>query len=179
MNIEACYYLGYTSKIHGKDGEIIIKPDVDNPEEYKNLESVLIQASKQDKTLIPFFLSNSQVLNNGTLRIKIEDIDSVGEAKPYIGKSVYLPLNSLPELTGTKFYFHEIIDFTITDTRLGDVGKIKQVLEYPTQAIFEIVNSDGKEILIPITDDIVIEVDRANKKILVTSPEGLIELYLE
>ena len=83
MNIEACYYLGYTSKVHGKQGEIIIKLDVDDPEEYNNLESVLIQLNKKDNSLIPFFLSNTQVQNNGTLRIKIEDVDSVDEADSF------------------------------------------------------------------------------------------------
>ena len=82
MNIEKCYYLGYTSKVHGKQGELIIKPDVDFPEEYLNLESVFIQLNKRDNSLIPFFISNSQLLNNGTLKIKIEDVNTIEEAKP-------------------------------------------------------------------------------------------------
>ncbi len=179
MNIEACYYLGYTSKVHGKQGELIIKLDVDYPEEYNKLESVLIQLNKKDNSLIPFFLSNAQVQNNGTLRIKIEDVNTVDEAKLLVGKSVYLPLDTLPKLTGNQFYFHEVKDFTVTDTNLGLIGTIKQVLEYPSQSVFEIVNADGKEILVPITDEVVIDVDRENKNVTVTTPEGLVELYLE
>lgn len=37
MNIEECFYLGYTSKVHGKQGELIAKLDVDNPEKYNKL----------------------------------------------------------------------------------------------------------------------------------------------
>lgn len=179
MNVEACYYLGYTSKVHGKQGELIIKLDVDYPEEYNKLESVLIQMNKKDSSLIPFFLSNAQVQNNGTLRIKIEDVNTVDEAKLLVGKSVYLPLDTLPKLTGNQFYFHEVKDFTVTDTNLGVIGNIKQILEYPNQSVFEIVNADGKEILVPITDEVVIDVDRTNKNVTVTTPEGLVELYLE
>lgn len=179
MNIEACYYLGYTSKVHGKQGELIIKLDVDFPEEYNKLESVLILMNKQDSSLIPFFLSNAQVQNNGTLRIKIEDVNAVDEAKLLVGKSVYLPLDTLPKLTGSQFYFHEVKDFSVTDTNLGLIGTIKQVLEYPSQSVFEIVNADGKEILVPITDEVVIDVDRENKNVTVTTPEGLVELYLD
>lgn len=179
MDIEACYYLGYTSKVHGKQGELIIKLDVDFPEEYKNLESVFIQLNKKDTSLIPFFISNSQIQNNGSLRIKIEDLNSIAEAKLLVGKEVYLPLNTLPKLEGNKFYFHEVIGFMVTDTNKGVVGKITQVLEHPTQSIFEIVNADNKEILIPITDDIVKDVDRTNQTIEVTTPDGLIDLYLE
>src|SRR3990172_3619132 len=103
MNIEACYYLGYTSKVHGKQGELIIHLDVDFPEEYKNLESVLIRMNKQDNSLIPFFISNSQLLNNGTLKIKIDDINTVDQAKALVGKELFLPLDSLPKLTGNQF----------------------------------------------------------------------------
>ncbi len=178
MNIEECYYLGYTSKVHGKQGEIIIKLDVDNPEEYNGLESVLIQLNKKDKLLVPFFITQAQTLNNGTLRIKIEDVDSVDEAKSLVGKETYLPLAALPKLTGNQFYYHEITGFTVIDTNLGELGIIKQVLDYPTQAIFEIVNANGKEILVPITDDIIQKVDRDNKVVTVTTPEGLVDLYL-
>ncbi len=179
MNIEECYYLGYTSKVHGKQGEIIIKLDVDFPEEYKNLESVFIQLNKKEISLIPFFISNCQLQNNNTIRIKIEDVNDISTAKPLIGKEVYLPLTTLPKLVGNKFYYHEVSGFKITDTQLGEIGILKQVLDYPTQAIFEVINKDNIEILIPITDEIIVNVDRANKTIEVKAPDGLIDLYLE
>lgn len=179
MNLDACYYLGYTAKTHGKNGELIIKLNVDFPEEYQNLESMFIQLNEKDKTLIPFFLSKSQVQNNENLLIKIEDVNEVAEAKKLIGKSIYLPLADLPELTGTKFYYHEVINFAVIDSEKGNIGKITKILDHPTQAIFEITNSDQKEILIPITDEIITKVDRATKTIFVTAPEGLIDIYLE
>ena len=37
---------------------------------------------------------------------------------------------------------------------------------------------DGVEILIPINDEFIKEVDRKNKTIVVDTPEGLIDLYL-
>lgn len=178
MNINECYYLGYTSKVHGKSGEVIIQPDVDDPNEYINLESMLIQLNKKDSALIPFFIEGVQVLNNGTLRVKIEDVNSIEEAKPYIGKEVYLPLNTLPELSGKEFYFHEVKGFDVIDLNYGEVGKVQKVMEHPKQAILEIVNSDGKEILVPINDDIIQEIDRSKGLLKILTPEGLIELYL-
>lgn len=179
MDLSACYYLGYTAKIHGKNGDLIIKLDVDFPEEYQNLESVFIQLNKEDKTLVPFFLSTAQLQHNGTLRIKIEDTDTADAAKKLIGKSAYLPLSTLPPLTGNKFYYHEVIGFSVIDAEKGDVGEITQVLEYPTQSVFEITNSTNQEILIPIIDEVITKVDRENKTIEVTTPDGLIDIYLD
>lgn len=178
MNIEACYYLGYTSKIHGKEGSLVVKLDVDNPNFYKKLESVFIQMNKMDTELIPFFILSAQLVNSDSLILKIEDLNDVEQAKAMIGKEVYLPLEMLPKLTGNKFYFHEVIDFVVEDKWKGNIGKINKVLDYPQQAILEIVDNQQNEILIPITDEIILDVNRKEKTIKIDAPEGLIDLYL-
>jgi 16S rRNA processing protein RimM len=179
MNLDECYYLGYISKIHGKQGEIIITLDVDFLKECQKLESVFIQMNKTDTSLIPFFISKSQVQNNGTLRIKLDDVDEIVVAKPLVGKEVYIPSTLLPVLTGNQFYHHEVANFKIIDTNYGDVGQLNQILNFPKQAIFEVFNSDNKEILIPVAEDIIINVNRTNQTIEVNCPDGLIDLYLE
>ncbi len=179
MNLDECYYLGYTSKIHGKQGELTIKLDVDFLEECKRLESVLIQINKTDTSLIPFFISKSQFQNNSTLRVKLDDVNEIIDAKPLVGKGVYIPNSLLPTLSGNQFYHHEVTNFKIIDTNYGEVGQLNQILNYPKQAIFEVINTDKKEILIPVVDDIINYIDRANKTITVTVPDGLIDLYLE
>jgi len=178
MNIEACYYLGYTSKIYGKNGEIAIQLDTDSPENYKNLESVFIQINKKDKMLIPFFISTRKLQHKNILVVKLEGIDNVVSAKEMVGKSIYLPLDLLPKLKGKHFYFHEVIGFEVIDQTKGNIGKINQVLEFPQQSIFEIINEDKKEILIPIHDEIVCNLDRENKTIIINAPDGLIDIYL-
>lgn len=115
---------------------------------------------------------------NTLLRVKFEDINSEAEADKIIGCEVYLPLSILPKLEGNKFYFHEIIGFTAQDVNLGDIGVITDVNDTAAQAIFIITNSDNKEILIPVIDEFIKEVNRKTKTILFKTPEGLIDLYL-
>jgi len=179
MNLDECFYIGYTSKIHGKNGEITIKLDVDFFEECKKLESVFIQLNKTDTSLIPFFISKSQFQNNGTFRVKLDDVDGIADAKPLIGKGVYIFNTVLPTLSDNQFYHHEVADFKIIDSNYGEVGKLQQILNFPKQAIFEVLHATGKEVLIPIAKDIIDTVNRENKTITVTTPDGLIELYLE
>ncbi len=179
MNIEECFYLGYTSKVHGKQGELIAKLDVDNPDKYNKLESVLVRLNKNDNSLIPFFITHTQVLNNGTVKLKIDDINDVVQAELLVGKELFLPLTKLPKLTGNKFYYHEVIGFQVIDALKGSIGEIFNVLEFPQQAVLEIKNAQEKEILIPITDQIIKTVNRAEKTIEIDAPEGLIDIYLD
>ena len=90
---------------------------------------------------------------------------------------MYLPLKFLPKLSGNKFYYHEVIGFTLQDIIHGDVGIVKGVNDLGAQALF-IAEKDGKELLIPITDDFITKVDRDSRRIHIQTPEGLIDLYL-
>ena len=89
----------------------------------------------------------------------------------------YLPLDLLPKLEGTKFYYHEVIGFTMEDVKHGPVGLITGINDRTAQALFEI-DRNGTEILIPMNDELITKVDKPNKIITVNTPEGLIDLYL-
>jgi 16S rRNA processing protein RimM len=99
-------------------------------------------------------------------------------ASQLVGKSAYLPLELLPEKTGNDFYSHEVVDYLVVDEEKGELGKVNEIIEYPTQSIIQIIK-DGKEILIPIHDDILKDVNRDEKKIYIKAPNGLIDMYLE
>ena len=95
-----------------------------------------------------------------------------------INKEVYLPLENLPKLQGKKFYYHEIIGYNVVDSKYGDIGLIIKVDDKSSQSIF-IVKNKGKEILIPINDNIIETINRENKTVYISSPNGLIDLYLK
>lgn len=170
---EDCYYLGKITKLHGFKGNLILHLETDEPELYETLESVFVE---KNGMLVPFFFEFAQPHSNGKLLVKFEDV-TAEEAEKLVNRDLYLPLDTLPELDGTDFYYHEIIGFTIYDQTNTEVGQITGINDTTAQALFEIEN-DGKEILIPIVDDWILDLDRKNKAILVQIPDGLIELYL-
>ncbi len=173
MRKDDCFYLGIITKQIGYKGLIDIFLDVDEPENYNNIDSVFVDFGTD---LVPFFIEKIQLKNNHAT-VKFEDID-INIIPALIKKEVYLPLEFLPKLDGNKFYFHEIINFEIIDKNFGKIGYISSVLEYPAQSIFQVLTPDNKEVLIPIVDEIIVEVDRINKCILIDAPEGLIEMYI-
>ena len=174
MRKEDCFYLGKIAKKFSFKGEVLLYLDTDEPELYENLESVLVE---MNKNLIPFFIENSSLHKNDFLRVKFEEVDSEEEADSILGCEIYLPLTMLPKLEGNKFYFHEVIGFKIEDKRLGIVGEIVSINDTTAQPLFEVLNN-GVEILIPMIDHFLLEIDRKNKKVVMDLPEGLIEMYL-
>ncbi len=174
MKKEDCFYLGKIVSKYSFKGELLIKLDTDQPELYEDLDAIFIEVRN---TLIPFFIESSQLHKSDLLRVRFEDVTNEADADALIKSDVYLPLEFLPKLEGNKFYFHEVIGFTMIDINYGKVGTIVSINDSTAQALFEVEN-DGKEILIPMNDEFIDKIDRKAKTIFVKTPEGLIDLYL-
>ena len=174
MRKEDCFYLGKIAKKFSFKGEVLIYLDTDEPELYENMESVFVEFNNN---LVPFFIESSSLHKNDFLRVHFEDIDNEEEADNIIGCAIYLPLSMLPKLTGNKFYFHEVIGFEIEDKRIGVFGKIVSINDVSAQPLFEVLNGNV-ELLIPMIDHFLVEIDRKNKKVIMDLPKGLVEMYL-
>lgn len=174
MQKEDCFFLGKIVRKHSFKGEVVIKLDTDEPELYVHMDAVFIELNH---SLIPYFIDKSLLQKGNQLRVKFEDINTEEEAENLLKCDVYLPLELLPKLTGNKFYYHEVIGFEVEDTLHGNIGIIEHINDSSAQPLFEIMK-DGKEILIPVNDDFIKKIDRENQKIIVETPEGLIDMYL-
>ena len=127
-----CYRLGSIVRLHSFKGEVAVYLDVDDPLEYKNLESVFVE---YDTKLIPFFLENITIRPNGHAVVKFLDTDTERQAKKLLKCGLYLPLNDLPELDGNAFYYHEIEGFAVIDEVHGRIGIVDQVMDVPNNPL--------------------------------------------
>lgn len=173
MNKDECFNLGYISKTVGNKGELLLILDVDDVSRYRKLESIFVEINKE---LVPFFITHIEMRGNGA-KVTFDGVNTTERAEQLTRNSLYLPLSFLPPLKGKKFYYHEVLGFAATDKVYGDIGVIKNVLDYPTQALFQIKKGET-EILIPVKDEFIVSIDRAAKTIALNAPEGLIDIYL-
>lgn len=174
MTKEDCYVVGKLTKTHGLKGEMAIWLDVDYPEEYEDLESILVEMKGE---LIPYFVEEIQIRANKSI-IKFEDVDSIEEAQKLINCDLYLPNENLEELDDDQFYYHEIIGFDIVDDTQGKLGKVTAVYTAEAQDLIA-MHYLNQEILIPVSDEIVKTIDREKKELYTNLPTGLIEVYLD
>ena len=173
MKKKDCYILGKIIKKFSYKGEVIAKIDTDQPNIYEKIEFLFLEI---DNKLIPYLINNSKLHKSNLLRIKFEDINSETKAQEIINKNIFLPIETLPKLIGNKFYFHEIIGFGVIDYKHGKIGTSVSVNDQTAQSLF-VIDYRGIEILIPITDEFITNVDRVKKEIHLKTPKGLINLF--
>ena len=172
MTQDECFQLGKITKPFGYKGQVVFFLDVDCPDDYAGLDSVFVEVKGM---LVPYFIESININGNKAV-VTFEDL-SAEEAQSLVGCGLFLPLDLLPELTGTNFYYHEVRGWTVIDSEKGELGAIASVIDYPAQALLQIFKND-KEILIPVIDEVIKSLDRDKKIMYIEAPKGLIDLYL-
>ncbi len=176
MTKDDCYQLGHITKTHGVSGELVLYLDVDDAAEYADLESVLLEVKGQ---LVPYFIESIAIVKASRAIVAFEEVDTIEQAERLIGSGAFLPLDNLEPITDeTRFYFHEIVGYRVVDAEAGELGTVRGVYAMNAQDLIAMDYQD-KEVLIPINSDIVRTVDRANQKLNVVLPEGLLAIYME
>jgi len=174
MNLKDCFNLGYIAKLHGYKGEVSLFLDVTNPFDYKDLKLIYCDLNQH---LVPFSIKSIRIVRKCYAILKLDGVDHEDQAKELLKKRIYLPLSYLPELEGTSFYDHEIIGFNVQDVSYGEIGIVEDVLDLSSNPLLKI-NNNGKEVLVPLMKDLVTNIDRNNKELYISCPEGLLSLYL-
>ena len=172
INRENCLLLGRFTRSHGTKGTLLLGNRNVIVEDIRKGESVLVEI---DGLLVPFFIESFKVISQEGALVSIEDVDSETRAKSFAGALVYIPeqkvrarkknSNELPSLSG----------FVVIDDRLGIVGtagEINPIANNPLLSVF----SEGREFLIPMHQDIILEINRKKKEIRIKAPDGLFDL---
>ncbi len=175
MDKGKCFELGYIEKSHGLAGDVQIYLDVDYPEDYLELESVFVEINNK---LVPFFISTLQQQKAKHFVISLEDVNSIDEANNLKGSKLWLPLDLLPELGNSQFYYHEIVGYKVIDKNLGDLGTVVSVYEGSGQDLLAI-DYNGAEVLVPINDQFIYNLNKDEGILELELPEGLVEIYKE
>lgn len=174
MGHDGYYLLGSFTRVHGVKGNLILKPDTDDPARYRKTKKLFIEI---DGALREF---SSQTLSVGPqqLIIHLEGLDDRDEAASFIRCDVYLPLSELPPSKGNHIYFHEAIGMKMVDDRAGELGVIDTIYDLPHQPVAQVLYL-GKEVLIPFIQQFILKIDRKEGIIYMALPEGLLEVYTQ
>jgi len=174
MKEDELFLLGKIVRTFGAKGELVIQIDSEILARLKKMESVFI---KLNVNLVPFFIESLQPRPKNQAIVKFMDIDSAEEAEMMSGCEFYIPIEMLPKAKGKKPFTFEIEGYKVIDAHHGEIGTLTSVIEVPQQSLLSI-DFNGKEILVPVVEEIVKEIDRKNKTIYIDAPEGLIDLYI-
>ncbi|MBN2348484.1 MAG: 16S rRNA processing protein RimM [Bacteroidales bacterium] len=169
---EDCLLLGTVIKTTGIRGEIITSLQNLSFERIKKMGSVFLDI---EGLLVPFFIEEYFQPNENSLVIKFDDIHSKEKAREIVGCDVYIEQNLVKEPSETIYNLSELKGYSMIDKNNGEIGIVEDTIDIPGNPLIKIFR-ENKEILIPVNEKIILEVNSSNKQILADLPEGLFDL---
>lgn len=157
-------------RTHGVDGGLILKFQNSSPEDFMELELVFVEF---DDILVPFFVQSFRVRNTETAIVELQDVSSEDLAKELLRRPVYVDKSTMDEADEVPWL--RLVGLQLADEQHGELGPITGILEIPNNAQFEVAYQ-GRELLVPINDDFIVELDMDAKRILMRLPDGLLDL---
>ena len=165
--------LGKVLKTHGKQGELIISSEQNFPENFQKMESLFIEVNEQ---VVPFFLERVIIKTLTTAIIKLEDVDTLEEARGLTDLNWHLPGKSLPKEPSPQMVDLEKLNgFTLIDQHDQEVGVIEGYQDIPSNALLEVRHHENL-VDVPVNEETVYYIDPQKKILKIEIPEGLLDL---
>ena len=162
--------IGQIVNTSGLKGELKVKPLTDDITRFEDLETVYIQ---KHKDLVEFKIQGVKY-NKNMVILKLEGIDNIDEAEKY--RNFYIKINRKDaiELPDDSYFIVDILQCEVFTDANEHLGKVVDVFSTGSNDVYTVKTEEGKEILLPAIEDVIKEVDIANKKIVVHLLDGLI-----
>ena len=170
--------IGKVGSSVGLRGEVrvtLYSPDSDNLKEGKVLLLKHAQAGRGAAADITARCVSVRKQNDRPV-MKIEGVTDRTGADALRGMEIYIHEEDLEELPEGEHYVRDIIGYKVHDLASGtDVGELRDVIQNTAQSILEVVNEEGKTVLIPAVDAFIRRYDDENGIIEVELIPGFLE----
>ncbi|HOM42869.1 MAG TPA: ribosome maturation factor RimM, partial [Bacillota bacterium] len=136
---------------------------------FEKLKEVYVE---ENDGIVKYKVESVKFLSS-TVSVKLKGVDSEEAANKLRGFYIKVDRKSAVKLPKDTYFICDLIDLEVYDEKGLLLGTVKDVLQTGSNDVY-VIQSSGKDILIPALKDIVKKIDLENKKILVEMPEGLI-----
>jgi 16S rRNA processing protein RimM len=157
---------------HGIRGELKVVPETDFPERFDKGNALIIVDSQNKQ--MPVTVKTSRLHKNMFI-LQFDEFSNINEVEKFKGSLLKIEAKDQQPLEEGEYYYHEIIGCKVVTEEGQELGLISEVLTPGANDVWVVALPKGKQLLLPVIDDVILEVDIANKTIRIHLMEGLME----
>ncbi len=165
MTSQQLVVIGRALKPFGIKGEIRIKPFTESLEAFHRSSDLIFDDAPHKVTRLR--------VHKGSLLVSLEGTDTPEKAAKLTGALVKTFVENLPPKEEDEYYWVELIGMDVTTVDGRNLGTITRITSTGANDVLHVEGSYG-EVLLPMIDDVVIEVDTKKSHMVVDPLEGLI-----
>ncbi len=165
------FRIGVINNTHGLKGEVKVFPTTDDTARFKKLKGCFVRKKdgvKELKCTSCRFFKNLVIL-------KFEGLDRIEDVEPLKGLDLYVTRENAVPLKEGEYYIADVLGADVVDEDGNHIGILKDVLKTGANDVYEVTMDSGKQVLLPVIPDCVLNRDIENKIITVHMMKGLID----
>ncbi len=167
--------IGQFAGTHGLNGLLSIHVQAEYASFIQEQKFIFIEI--KPKTFIPYRLLKVKKETRENFLVSIKSFDTLDEAKKICMKSIGMPISAFSESQKTLHNPEHLSNFTILDIATQAKLKIEKILATAGQML-AITQFEDKEVIVPMHESLIEDVDENNQIITMYLPAGLIDIYL-
>ncbi|MDR3268131.1 MAG: ribosome maturation factor RimM [Tannerella sp.] len=171
IRAEDLFQIGQFARPHGIKGELSLVTDYDV---FDDTEDPYI-VCEMEGILVPFYIESYRPKGRSTILVKLEQVDDDRAAKQFTNRAVYYPLTAWKQPPEETMTWNHFAGYMLEDEKQGEIGRVKDVDTTTINVLFR-VDYRGKERLLPVAEALIRSVDRAEKRIVLSLPEGILDI---
>ena len=163
--------VGIVTKGHGLKGEVKIRTFVSEPGVL--VAGQMLRATYPDGQVQALVLRSVRTQGDKVL-VGFIGIDDRTQAEGLRGVELAVNREDLPPLGPGEYYLSDLVGYTVMADGGEVIGPVREAWAMPANDVLQVIQ-DGREVLIPVVDDIVKGIDHLKRLVLITVIKGLLE----
>ena len=163
--------VGVIASAHGVHGEVKVYPTTDDIKRFDDLKEVLLDNGKE---MIPLNVTGAKYFKNMAI-LRFAQFDNVDQVIPYKGKDLLVTRENAVPLEEGEYFIADILGSTVITDKGEEFGALADVIQTGANDVFVVKTSEEKEVLLPVIDECVLDIDLENKIVKVHIMKGLLD----
>jgi 16S rRNA processing protein RimM len=164
--------IGRITTAQGILGEVRVFPLTDFPDRFSQLKQVYIN---QDGNLVLHQVEAARSHNQYIL-LKLQEICSRDQAETLRNAMIQIPESELMPLPEGHYYLFQIVGLSVYAVNGDYLGKVKDVFRTGSNDVYQVVNDNRKDLLVPALREVVERIDLTEQRIIIRPLPGLLEI---
>ena len=153
----------------GIKGEIRVYPYTDEITRFSAVKELTVEGAETVRTVEKFRADKNMVV------LKLSGIDDRNTSETYRNKFLLVDKEKF-ELEDDVFYADDLIGMEVYDEEGKLIGELTDILNKPTQDLYEISYGEEKKFVIPAVKEFILDVNIDENKMTVHLIDGLMDL---
>lgn len=152
---ESCIIIGKVVSVNVPRSELRIAPETSHPERFQELSELRLK-TKEGRTVL-LALDNVRTAGKAIVaKVQSNDHDLIASTRGAVAVVEKTERYELPE---DEYYIDDLLGLVVKDKEGSIIGRLADVWKTSANDIYQVLDDEDREILIPVVEDFILDVD--------------------